>query len=215
MKDLVVNAENPRQISDLALEGLRASLDEFGYVEPIIYNQTTGNVLNGNQRLKILKNQLKDEDEIEVSVVELSEDDEQKLMLAINNPAIRGEFDKNALDILTRIEIKEPDLFDKLALGEIRRRLEGEAKNDLAEADILPKELELLPYEHYDYVVLFFKNQFDFMRAAELLELKKEAFVFGKRKKVGLGRGVDGKRFLELVEKNYVKDNRAEPQASA
>ena len=48
---------NPRkdlQPGDLEYEKLKRSLTEFGYVEPVIWNSTTGNIVGGHQRLKVL-----------------------------------------------------------------------------------------------------------------------------------------------------------------
>jgi ParB-like chromosome segregation protein Spo0J len=50
-------AYNPRidlQPGDPDYEKLLASIEEFGYVDPIIWNERTGNVVGGHQRLKIL-----------------------------------------------------------------------------------------------------------------------------------------------------------------
>ena len=48
---------NPRrdlQPEDAEYKKLRRSIEEFGYVEPIIWNERTGNVVGGHQRLKVL-----------------------------------------------------------------------------------------------------------------------------------------------------------------
>jgi len=48
---------NPRKDlkpGDAEYEKLKRSIKEFGYVEPIIWNKTTGNVVGGHQRLKVL-----------------------------------------------------------------------------------------------------------------------------------------------------------------
>lgn len=36
-------------------EKLRISIETFGSVEPIVWNERTGNVVGGHQRLKVLK----------------------------------------------------------------------------------------------------------------------------------------------------------------
>ena len=50
-------AYNPRKDlkpGDKEYEKLKRSIEEFGYVEPVIWNQKTGNVVGGHQRLKVL-----------------------------------------------------------------------------------------------------------------------------------------------------------------
>jgi DNA modification methylase len=65
------------------------SVEEFGYVEPIIWNERTGSIVGGHQRFKILA-QL-GYTEIECVVVNLDEQREKALNVALNK--IGGEFD--------------------------------------------------------------------------------------------------------------------------
>ena len=56
-KQLIPAEYNPRKDlkpGDPEYEKLKRSLEEFGYVEPVIWNKTTGRVIGGHQRLKIL-----------------------------------------------------------------------------------------------------------------------------------------------------------------
>ena len=49
---------NPRidlKPGDPEFEKLKRSIEEFGYVEPVIWNKRTGNVVGGHQRLKVMK----------------------------------------------------------------------------------------------------------------------------------------------------------------
>ncbi len=69
-------AYNPRkdlQPGDLEYDHLEHSIERFGYVDPIIWNKRTGNIVGGHQRYKILLSQ--GHTEIEVSVVDLSEEE--------------------------------------------------------------------------------------------------------------------------------------------
>ena len=50
-------AYNPRkdlQPGDPEYEKLKRSMQEFGYVEPIVWNKRTGNIVGGHQRYKVL-----------------------------------------------------------------------------------------------------------------------------------------------------------------
>lgn len=92
---------NPRKDlkpGDAEYEKLKRSITEFGYVEPIIFNKTTGNVVGGHQRLKVLK----DLGYIEVDcvVVELDEKKEKALNVALNK--ISGEWDEELLSALLK-----------------------------------------------------------------------------------------------------------------
>ena len=48
---------NPRKDlkpGDPAYEKIRRSLHDFGYVDPVIWNEVTGNIVGGHQRYKVL-----------------------------------------------------------------------------------------------------------------------------------------------------------------
>ena len=90
---------NPRKdlkSGDPEYEKLKRSIEQFGYVEPVIWNRTTGRVVGGHQRLKILRDA--GHTELECVVVDLSEDKEKALNIALNK--ISGEWDKDKLALL-------------------------------------------------------------------------------------------------------------------
>ena len=90
---------NPRKAlkpGDPAYEKLKASILSFGNVEPIVWNRSTGNVIGGHQRLRVLLDL--GVTESEVSVVDLSEVDEKRLNIALNK--ITGEWDDEKLTSL-------------------------------------------------------------------------------------------------------------------
>jgi len=89
-------AYNPRKDlkpDDKEYEKLKRSIEEFGYVEPVIWNKKTGNVVGGHQRLKVLLDL--GQTEIDCVVVELDPQREKALNLALNK--IQGEWDENKL----------------------------------------------------------------------------------------------------------------------
>ena len=58
VEDLKAADYNPRKDlkpGDAEYEKLKRSIEEFGYVEPIIWNNRTGLVVGGHQRLKVMK----------------------------------------------------------------------------------------------------------------------------------------------------------------
>ncbi|WP_396021477.1 ParB N-terminal domain-containing protein [Brevibacillus brevis] len=88
---------NPRidlKPGDPEYEKLKRSIEEFGYVEPLVWNERTGNLVGGHQRLKILINE-QQATEVEVSVVDLDDNQEKALNLALNK--ISGDWDEEKL----------------------------------------------------------------------------------------------------------------------
>lgn len=125
-------AYNPRkdlQPGDAEYQRLARSLDKFGCVEPVVWNERTGNVVGGHQRLKILL--AAGETELEVSVVDLSEADEKTLNIALNKLA--GEWDTAALAGLLQELSADSSIdetltgFDRGELDDLLAGLEGAA----------------------------------------------------------------------------------------
>ncbi len=108
---------NPRHISPEALVGLRASLERFGCVEPVIWNKRTGHVVGGHQRLKAL--QQLGESETQVVVVDLEEVEEKALNVALNNPAIAGEFTAEIHTLLAELKDLLPEYYDDLRFDDL------------------------------------------------------------------------------------------------
>ena len=79
-------------------EKLKRSLTEFGYVEPVIWNKTTGHVVGGHQRLKVLEDL--GETTVDCVVVELDETREKALNVALNK--ISGDWDQDKIAQLIR-----------------------------------------------------------------------------------------------------------------
>ena len=99
---------NPRKDlkpGDPSYEKLKRSMTEFGYVEPIIWNEETGQIVGGHQRYKILLEQ--GHLEVECVVVKLSPDKEKALNVALNK--VTGDWEIGALAVLIK-ELEEQDL---------------------------------------------------------------------------------------------------------
>jgi DNA modification methylase len=101
---------NPRKDlkpGDPEYEKLKRSMTEFGYVEPIIWNEETGNIVGGHQRYKILLEA--GHTEVECVVVKLSADKEKALNLALNK--VTGDWEIEALaDLLHELNEQDFDL---------------------------------------------------------------------------------------------------------
>jgi ParB-like chromosome segregation protein Spo0J len=95
---------NPRKDlkpGDPEYEKLKKSIETFGYVEPIVWNKQTGNIVGGHQRLKILQHQ--GHTEIECVVVNLDETEEKALNVALNK--VSGEWDLPKLaDLISELD---------------------------------------------------------------------------------------------------------------
>jgi ParB-like chromosome segregation protein Spo0J len=128
-------AYNPRidlQPGDPDYDRLQRSMDEFGFVEPLVWNRRTGNLVGGHQRLKILAAQ--GAGRVDVSVVDLPPEREQALNVALNK--IGGDWDERKLaDLLTGLaEIPDFDVsltgFDSTEITHLLDKLEALGDED-------------------------------------------------------------------------------------
>jgi DNA modification methylase len=146
-------AYNPRvdlQPGDPEYEKLRRSIQTFGYVEPIVWNERTSNVVGGHQRLKILA--ARGDREVDVSVVDLDEQQERLLNMALNK--ISGRWDEVALG----------RLLDELQAGGAELELSG------FEADEIGDLIASLPRDGPDVEDPVVEDDFDVGRALEQIK---------------------------------------------
>ena len=99
VKDLLPAYYNPRKDlkpGDPEYEKLKRSIEQFGYVEPVIWNEKTGRVVGGHQRLKVLTDM--GITEVDVVVVDMDTEKEKALNIALNK--ISGEWDTEKLALV-------------------------------------------------------------------------------------------------------------------
>jgi len=98
VKELQFADYNPRRISEKQFEGLKQSIKKFGFVEPVVVNTKTGNVVGGHMRsraamaLGLIK--------IPVVEVNISLAKEKALNVSLNNKHISGDFDDTLEELL-------------------------------------------------------------------------------------------------------------------
>ncbi|MCK9362111.1 MAG: site-specific DNA-methyltransferase [Syntrophales bacterium] len=132
--DLIPADYNPRKAlkpGDREYEKLRRSLEEFGCVDPLVWNLRTGRIVGGHQRLTVMLDLGWTEGD--VSVVDLPEEKEKALNIALNK--ISGEWDMDRLrELLVDLEASDLDV-----------TLTGFDTEELA--DIMPKDQDREPEE--------------------------------------------------------------------
>ena len=101
---------NPRKDlkpGDPAYEKLKRSMTEFGYVEPIIWNEETGNIVGGHQRYKVLV--AEGHTEVECVIVKMNAEREKALNVALNK--VTGDWEFEALaDLIKDLEAQDFDV---------------------------------------------------------------------------------------------------------
>jgi len=118
---LMENPGNWRLHPDFQKEALAGVLGEVGWVQSVIVNRTTGHIVDGHLRVELAK--ARKEKTIPVSYVELSEEEEAKILATFDPLGALAEIDKQRLDeLLGRINS------DDSAVGELLAKLAEEEK---------------------------------------------------------------------------------------
>ena len=122
LADIVPAEYNPRVTlteADFEYKALKASIDEFGLVVPLVVNERTGTLVSGHQRLNVmLKNGV---EETEVVVVDMEPEKEKALCIAMNK--VGGQWDYGLL----------ADIMEELRNSEIDTTATGFSSNEIAE----------------------------------------------------------------------------------
>lgn len=124
---ITLAAYNPRKISPEARKKLKANLKRIGLLGGIIWNERTGNLVSGHQKVSIMDevnhydiDTHENDYIIRVEVANLSEKEEKEQNLFMNNRSAQGEYDDDMLrDMLNDIDFSFAgfDDFDIQLLG--------------------------------------------------------------------------------------------------
>ena len=92
---------NPRVIDDAARKRLLKAIKQDGLIGTLIWNERTGNIVSGHQRLSILDQLEKSQDyALVVTVINVDERKEKALNVQMNNQSMQGDWD---LDLLANL----------------------------------------------------------------------------------------------------------------
>ncbi len=140
---LKADALNPRVISEEALAGLGVSVEEFGDLSGIVWNERTGELVSGHQRVRALRGagatswqresgagdrawiiHPRSGERFPVRIVDWDPVRQRMANLVANNTAIAGQYTPAALDQLKELQAQEG--FEALRLGELEKELRKE-----------------------------------------------------------------------------------------
>lgn len=150
---------NPRvelKPTDPEYQHIKNSLDSFGYLDPIVWNERTGNIVSGHQRFKILTDE--GATELLVRVVDFDEDTEKACNLAMNKAV--GLWDDAKLNaLLEEMKATSWNMEDFGFEGFEEGELEEEPDNPYTQKIISPTYTP--NGEHYDPDELYDKTKAD------------------------------------------------------
>lgn len=193
MKPAKYNPRKNLKPEDVEYQQIKNSIDEFGFIQPIVWNERTGNIISGHQRVNILK--AEGYEEIDTVVVDFDEEKEKLANISMNK--ITGQWSVVKLrDVLE-------DLDKKFSLEKFGFHEEIKKKQDAQNSKGL-EEMEIKAFEHWDYVVFVFDNSIDFLNIINEFDIKRVNAGYDGTRKIGIGRVIKGE---ELVKRLGLEDS--------
>jgi hypothetical protein len=226
--DLQLDERNANQGTDRGEFALRESLIRFGVGRGVLADRN-GKLIGGNKTRQALAalgeevqvitvpatgNTLVVTQRVDLDLDDPDDPTARELAIADNRVA---ELDL-AWDAQRIAEASDLDLaafFHQHELDAILNAVEEEAEQEDQddEHDPVP-EMEVQPFEHFDYVMLVFRNTWDWAKAVDALGIEERGFSFTSTKgvrhrKVGLCRVIDGRELLSLLEERCASSSPA------
>lgn len=200
IEDLQPADYNPRielKPGDKEYERLRKSIKEFGYVDPIIRNRRTGNIVGGHQRLNVLRDL--GYEELDIVNIDIDEQKEKALNIALNK--ISGKWDEPILkDLLVEINTDDFDIeLTGFGMDEVDKLIEKFNEEEEVRPEIeFTQEL----MEEHNYIVLYFDNELDWQVAKEKFGVRPMAALDSREgyERKGTGRVFKGSEFLDRIQ---------------
>lgn len=210
-------ADNPKFSTKAQAQRILDSFKKFGQVQTVAVSPEL-DVYDGHQRLSALLTIHGDDYEIDARQSNrlLTEKERRELVITLHTSAM-GSYNWNMLSGWDARELKEWGM-DRTKLDEmnidalnLKDLLNSEVDHrgtdveGMAEDSIIP-EMELRLLESYDYIVLVFRDSLNWLQACEFFKIGKAAVTIdNKLKKTGVGRAVDGAKFLEYIKQREQK----------
>ena len=184
---------NPRKQlkpKDKEYQKIKNSIEEFGYVDPIIVNKDY-TVIGGHQRINVLKDL--GYKEVDVVIIDIDKTKEKALNIALNK--ITGEWDFGKLaDLLLDLDAENYDLlltgFDDKEIENLMAPIEKEIPAEIEFTEVLG--------EDHNYIVLYFDNEVDWLQAESLFDLK-QVKDLSTRKDGKISKGMEGKGIGRVI----------------
>lgn len=165
VSELSTSFGNPRKILRKKKEELRDSLDMFGDFGVIVIDEDN-NIISGNQRVSVLKERNPDAEVLCKQLIGYTEAEKRCINIKANTHS--GEWDMDLLADWTA------DL--NVDLG-----IDPKPKDPM---EMKVKDMELIRYEKYDYVLIVCRNEVDYKNLQRALGIEKKKMIVSPKRKI-------------------------------
>jgi DNA modification methylase len=183
-QDAPYNPRKDLRPDDHEYQSLARSVDEFGFLEPLVVNKRTKHIIAGHQRAKILRE--RGIPVIEAVTVDFSLEKEKAANIALNK--IQGDWDEHKLALLFDELAKVPD-FDVSLTGFVTGEI-----SDLLDRALVAESLQAKD-EDFDVEEALDREHPAITQPGELIELGNHRLLCGDSSKLS-------------VLKRLIRDNR-------
>lgn len=201
--DIRPNAKNWRTHPVAQREAMTGLLREIGYVDALIARETpTGlELVDGHLRRDITP-----DSEVPVLVVDLTDDEADKVLATLDPvSAMAGVDDKLLDELLAKVTTEDAGVRNLLAdLEEQIDRDDEEAGDDDFDEEDARRDIpgmQLSPHEHYDYLIVLARTTHDWNVLCERLGLK----PVERRGRMGTARAIRAEQLLERLATSETK----------
>ncbi len=190
----LIQPDNFKRMTLVQKNKLKRSLIEKGFKTPFIVTYIKKELicLDGHMRIPVLKELEKEGYDIPgklpAIVIKCKDMQEAKETVLILNSRYGDIFKEGYSEWVKDIDINDIVPYVNIDIKDFKK---GE------ETEVAVENMELKSFEHYDYLIFYFKNYNDFLAACHKFNVKKYNYNFSeKNKKIGIGRVLDGKKLL-------------------
>lgn len=197
--DLVPYSNNPKEHPDEQIDKIAASIDDYGFVQPLVVRGGNKVVIGHGRLIAAQKLGL---DQVPVIEADHLSEAEAKALRLADNRVSESPWDEEALGIEIDQLIHEEDA-EGLELGfdqsEIDDLLSEGEDDDKVEGEVeFTEELR----EEHNYVVLYFEADVDWLQIKSILDLETVKALHSKDgyEAKGVGRVVDGAEAIQKIQ---------------
>jgi hypothetical protein len=170
-------------------------LEQVGWVQEVIVNKRTGNLVDGHLRCQLAARE--GETTIPVKYVDLTEEEEMLVLASIDPIAGLATTDKQKLGSLIK-DIESQNIHVQKMLDDLKRKENVFNDEDIQDQPDYEISAELL--ERHDYLVFYFDNELDWQVACQKFGVEpviSQPVGHSTAQKKGLGRVLNGKLIIK------------------
>ena len=194
-RTLKVNPLNHRQHGNLQRTAFAELLDDIGWLSPLILNERTGHLIDGHMRRdEAIERNL---DAVPVIVVDLPADKESEAVFFLDRVGAMAGTDGHLEALLAQQFETDQELLRQL---QSNPSYAGEKEDEGDDEEVEDhRRVGLVPGEAFNYVVILFRSELDWVAAQEHFEIEPVLSPFHVKPSLGVGRVIDGSKYLRRI----------------